>query len=68
MIINAVQCDLTDFMGKRPQLEDFAQTFMEASKDPRKNRTFELLVVALRRMVGDCVVIVFIRFDFSLKY
>ncbi|CAJ0959832.1 unnamed protein product, partial [Mesorhabditis belari] len=51
VIINAVYCDLPDFTEKRPQLENFALTFLEASKDPRSKRpAFELLVVALKRM------------------
>ncbi|CAJ0952802.1 unnamed protein product, partial [Mesorhabditis belari] len=54
VIINAVHCDLPDFVGKRPLLEEFSLVFIEASKDPRsvssQRPAFELLVVALKRM------------------
>uniref|UniRef100_A0A1I7X3W0 Tyrosine-protein phosphatase domain-containing protein n=1 Tax=Heterorhabditis bacteriophora TaxID=37862 RepID=A0A1I7X3W0_HETBA len=54
VLINAIQCDLKLFEGKRPSINDFSEAFVEASKDDRENKPYQLLVTVLRRMCECC--------------
>ncbi|WKX97208.1 hypothetical protein Q1695_013128 [Nippostrongylus brasiliensis] len=50
LLVNAVYCDHNLVPGARPSFKDFTNVFIEAGKDERKDKPFELLVVALKRM------------------
>ncbi|KAK6738486.1 hypothetical protein RB195_020531 [Necator americanus] len=50
LLVNAVYCDPNLTSGSRPSFKDFTNVFIEASKDDRKDKSFELLVISLRRM------------------
>ncbi|VDL67653.1 unnamed protein product [Nippostrongylus brasiliensis] len=55
LLVNAVYCDHNLVPGARPSFKDFTNVFIEAGKDERKDKPFELLVVALKRMVSRVV-------------
>ncbi|VDO37371.1 unnamed protein product [Haemonchus placei] len=50
LLVNAVYCDPNVITGVRPSFKDFTNVFIEASKDERKDKPYELLVVSLKRM------------------
>ncbi|KIH67444.1 hypothetical protein ANCDUO_02229 [Ancylostoma duodenale] len=50
LLVNAVYCDPNLTSGSRPSFKDFTNVFLEASKDDRKDKSFELLVISLKRM------------------
>lgn len=50
LLVNAVYCDPSLVSGVRPSFKDFTNLFIEAAKDERKDKPYELLVVSLKRM------------------
>ncbi|VDM58460.1 unnamed protein product [Angiostrongylus costaricensis] len=50
LLVNAVYCDTTLISGVRPSFKDFTDVFLEAGKDDRKEKKYELLVISLKRM------------------
>uniref|UniRef100_A0A0K0DJJ1 MIF4G domain-containing protein n=1 Tax=Angiostrongylus cantonensis TaxID=6313 RepID=A0A0K0DJJ1_ANGCA len=50
LLVNAVYCDPTLISGVRPSFKDFTDVFLEAGKDDRKEKKYELLVISLKRM------------------
>ncbi|KJH50665.1 hypothetical protein DICVIV_03185, partial [Dictyocaulus viviparus] len=50
LLVNVVYCDPTLIPGVRPSFKDFTNVFIEAGKDDRKDKKYELLVTTLKRM------------------
>ncbi|CAJ0590623.1 unnamed protein product [Cylicocyclus nassatus] len=42
LLVNAVYYDSNLISGSRPSFKDFTNVFLEASKDDRKDKSFEL--------------------------
>ncbi|VDK51971.1 unnamed protein product [Cylicostephanus goldi] len=61
LLVNAVYCDSNLISGSRPSFKDFTNVFLEASKDDRKDKSFELLVLSLKRMVSCSL---FVKFSY----
>ncbi|PIO77170.1 MIF4G domain protein [Teladorsagia circumcincta] len=55
LLVNAVYSDQNLVPGVRPSFKDFTNVFIEAAKDERKDKPYELLVLSLKRMTQESV-------------